>query len=157
MIMPRICSCFLPCLLWVALTAKSIKFRIVTLGVFGYGVFAVLSSASRGALVAVSVGIVYFLFSASKKQRIWAAGLAAIMLFAVFSLMSQQAVQRMLSFSKNSSSASEEALESSDIRQHLLEDAIHSAIRNPIFGLGPGNFSHFRGKGETGHDGTGAQ
>ena len=81
----------LPCLLWVALMAKSIKFRIVTLGVFGYGLFAVLSSASRGALVAVSVGIVYFLFSASKKQRIWAAGLAAMMLFAVFSVMSQQA------------------------------------------------------------------
>ena len=64
----------LPCLLWVALTAKSIKFRIILLAAFGYGLFAVLSSASRGALVAVSVGIVYFLFSASKKQRIWAAG-----------------------------------------------------------------------------------
>ena len=136
----------LPCLLWVALTAKSIKFRIVTLGVFGYGLFAVLSSASRGALVAVSVGIVYFLLSASNKQRVWAAGLVAVMLFAVFSLMSQQAMQRMLSFSKNSSSASDEALESSDIRQHLLQDAIQSALRNPIFGLGPGNFSTFEGK-----------
>jgi O-antigen ligase len=140
----------LPCLLWVALTAKSIKFRILTLGVFGYGLFAVLSSASRGALVAVSAGIVYFLFSASTKQRIWAAGLAAVMLFAVFSLMSREAVQRMLSFSKNSSSASDEALESSDIRQHLLEDAIHSALKYPLFGLGPGNFATFEGKTKPG-------
>jgi O-antigen ligase len=140
----------LPCLLWVALTAKSIKFRIVTLGVFGYGLFAVLSSASRGALVAVSVGIVYFLLSASKKQRLWATGLIAVMLFAVFSMVSQQAMQRMLSFSKNSSSASEEALESSEIRQHLLEDAIQSALRNPLFGLGPGNFGTFEGKTKPG-------
>ena len=56
----------------------------------------------------------------------------------------------MLSFSKNSSSASEEALESSNIRQHLLEDAIQAAIRNPIFGLGPGNFSTFEGKTKPG-------
>jgi O-antigen ligase len=140
----------LPCLLWVALTAKSIKVRIVTLGVFGYGLFAVLSSASRGALVAVSVGIVFFLFSASNKQRIWGAGLAAVMLFAVFSVMSHEAVQRMLSFSKNSSSASDEALESSDIRQHLLEDAIHSALKYPVFGLGPGNFETFEGKSKPG-------
>ena len=140
----------LPSLLWVALMAKSIKFRIVTLGVFGYGLFAVLSSASRGALVAVSVGIVYFLFSASNKQRIWATGLVVVMLFAVLSLMSQEARQRMLSFSKNSSSASDEALESSDIRQHLLQDAIQSALRNPVFGLGPGNFSTFEGKTKPG-------
>jgi O-Antigen ligase len=140
----------LPSLLWVALMAKSIKFRIVTLGVFGYGLFAVLSSASRGALVAVSVGIVYFLFSASNKQRIWATGLVVVMLFAVLSLMSQEARQRMLSFSKNSSSASDEALESSDIRQHLLRDAIQSALRNPVFGLGPGNFSTFEGKTKPG-------
>jgi len=140
----------LPCLLWVALVAKSIKFRIVVLGIFGYGLFAALSSASRGALVAVSAGIVYFLFSASNKQRIWAAGLAALMLFAVFSVMSHDAVQRMLSFSKKSSSASDEALESSDIRQHLLEDAIHSALNHPVFGLGPGNFATFEGKTKPG-------
>ena len=56
----------------------------------------------------------------------------------------------MLSFSKNSSSASDEALESSDIRQHLLRDAIQSALRNPVFGLGPGNFSTFEGKTKPG-------
>ena len=140
----------LPCLLWVALTTKSIKFRIVILGVFGYGLFAVLSSASRGALVAVSVGIVYFLLSASNKQRLWAAGLVAVMLFTVFSLMSREAMQRMLSFSKSSGSASEEALESSEIREHLLQDAVQSALRNPVFGLGPGNFSTFEGKTKPG-------
>jgi len=140
----------LPSLLWVALVAKSPKIRIAILGIFGYGLFAVLSSASRGALIAVSVGIIYFLFSASKKQRLWASGLIALMLFAVFSLVSQQVMQRMLSFSKDSSSASEEALESSKIRGQLLEDAVQAALRNPVFGLGPGNFSTFEGKTKPG-------
>jgi O-antigen ligase len=139
----------LPCVLWVALRAKSFKFRVVTLGVFGYGLFAVLSSASRGALVALSVGIVYFLLTASNKQRIWSVGLVAVMLSVAFSAMSHDAVQRMLSFSK-SSSASEEALESSDIRKRVLQDAIGYAFRYPIFGLGPGNFSTVEGKSKPG-------
>jgi O-antigen ligase len=139
----------LPCVLWVALTTKSFKFRVAILGVFGYGIFAVLSSGSRGALISVAVGTLYFLFLASTKRRIWAVGLIAVMMFTAFSLLSEQAKQRMFSFSK-SSSASEEALESSDIRQRVLEDAIGYALRYPIFGLGPGNFRHVEGKSKPG-------
>ena len=139
----------LPSVLWMALTTKTFKFRVVILGIFGYGIFATLSSGSRGALISVVVGTLYFLFFTSTKRRLWAIGLIAVMSFTAFSRLSEQAKQRMFSFSK-SSSASEEALESSDIRKKVLEDAIGYALRYPIFGLGPGNFSNVEGKSKPG-------
>jgi O-antigen ligase len=129
----------LPAILWVALTMKSIALRIVALGIVGYALFALLSSGSRGALISVSVGILYFLASASQNRRLWAVGITVAMLFAVFSLVSPRAVQRMVSFSK-SSSAPDEASESADIRMRLLKDAVSYALRYPLFGLGPENF-----------------
>jgi O-antigen ligase len=139
----------LPSLLWVALVAKSFKFRVATLGALGYGIYAVLSSGSRGALISVSVGVLYFLFFASKRQKLWVASLAVAMLIIVFSLVPPQVIQRMLSFSK-SSSASEEALESSEERSQLLQDAIFYTIRNPISGLGPDNFRIVEGMAKRG-------
>jgi O-antigen ligase len=64
--------------------------------------------------------------------------------------LSGQARRRMFSFSKNSDSSSEEALESSDIRANLLQDAVAYALRNPLFGLGPGNFSISEGQAKHG-------
>jgi O-antigen ligase len=140
----------LPSVLWLALITKSFKLRVVILAVLGYGILAVLSSGSRGALISVVLGTLYFSFSASTKQRLWAVGLIAVMLFTAFSLLSEQAKQRMLSFSKNSNSASEEALESSDIRSRVLQDAIRYTLKYPLFGLGPGNFSSVEGKSKPG-------
>jgi O-antigen ligase len=139
----------LPAVLWVALATKQRKLQLLAVAITGYGVFAVLSSGSRGALISVSVGILYFLTSASKGQRLWAVGLIAVTLFAALSLVSQQTRERMLSFSK-SSSASDEALESSEIRSQLLQDALYYALRNPVFGLGPDNFRAVEGKSKPG-------
>jgi O-antigen ligase len=136
----------LPSVLWLALVAKSFKLRVAILALFGYGIYAVLSSASRGALISVAVGVLYFLFSATKKVRLWGFGLIAIMLFAVLSLMPQQAIHRMLSFSKSDRFASEGALESSDERAQLLQDAVSYAFQYPLFGLGPENFRVVEGK-----------
>ena len=146
----------LPCVLWVALTAKSFKFRVVTLGVFGYGLFAVLSSASRGALVAVSVGIVYFLFSASNKQRIWAVGLVAVMLFAAFSLMSAAShatdafvFQEQFCLRRSPRIVRHPAASAG--RRYRLRFEI-SYIR-----FGSGELQTCRGKEQAGYVGTGAQ
>lgn len=137
----------LPSLLWVALVAKSLTTRIVVLATVAYGLFAVLASASRGALVATVAGAIYFVCLSSKKQRIWTAGILVVIGVGVFSLESQEVVQRMLSFSKNSGSSSEEAIESSDMRQMLLRDAILLAIKHPLFGVGPRSFTTVEEKG----------
>jgi len=137
----------LPSVLWVALTSKSLLMRIITICVIGYGIFAVLSSGSRGALISVAIGTLYFLIMASRRQRLVAACLMAIMLFATMTVLPKAAVQRLLSFSRTED-ASEEAMESSDIRKRVLEEGISRTLENPIFGLGPGNFSNFEGVSE---------
>jgi O-antigen ligase len=134
-----------PAVLWMALTAKSFKLRILTLGVVGYTVFVVLSSASRGALISVALGTLYFLASASTKQRVWALGLGVIMALAVFSVLPRETIQRMLTFSQ-SSTASEEALMSSEERFLVLQDAVYYAFRHPFFGVGPDNFRVVEGR-----------
>src|SRR5258706_8065626 len=134
----------LPSLLWVALVAKSFTIRIATLVAFCGGLYAILASASRGALIAVIIGIIYYLFSVSIKQRITAIAIMVTVLAIVFSLMPGKAIQRIVAFSKGSASA--EALRSSDIRSHLLQDSIWYALTHPVFGLGPGNFSTAEGK-----------
>jgi O-antigen ligase len=135
----------LPSLLWVTFTARSLRIRIALLGMVGYGVYAVLGSASRGALVALVSGTIYYICFSSGRHRVWAVGIIAVIFACVFGLESQQAIQRMLSFSKNSHS-SEEAIESSDMRQELLRDAISIAVQHPIFGVGPRSFVTFDAK-----------
>lgn len=140
----------LPSVLWLALVAKSQKVRIAILGFFGYGIYSVLSSASRGALISVAVGILYFLFSATKRVRLWGFAVIAVMMLGIVTLMPQQTVNRILSFSKSDNAASEGALESSDERSQLLQDAIGYAFQYPIFGLGPENFRVVEGKAKHG-------
>jgi O-Antigen ligase len=140
----------LPSLLWVAFTGKVLVTRIAALAAFGYGISVMLASGSRGALIALTVGIVYFLFSASRKQRIVTLAFVTIVLVAAFSFMPQRAIRRIFSFSASSSSSSEEALESSEIRSHLLKDSIWYALKYPVFGLGPGNFGTAEGKTQAG-------
>ncbi|MGA9591907.1 MAG: O-antigen ligase family protein [Candidatus Acidiferrales bacterium] len=135
----------LPSLLWVASVAKSFVMRLAAVATFGYGVYAVLASSSRGALIALTAGTIYFLFSAPRKQRVMAVVLVPLLAVIAFSFMPRDAIQRIFSFSASSSSSSEDAIESSDIRSHVLKDSISYAIHNPIFGVGPGNFSTVEG------------
>jgi O-antigen ligase len=140
----------LPSTLWVAFVERPIAIRIAALATCGYGIYLILASGSRGALIALAVGLVYFLFSVSRKQRVWAIALIAVVLVATFGLLSGQVVQRIFSFSDSSGTASKEALESSDIRSQLLEDSIWYALENPLFGVGPGNFRTAEGKAKPG-------
>jgi hypothetical protein len=138
----------LPSLLWVASAGKSLLTRIGALAAFGYGIYVILASSSRGALVALAVGFVYFLFSANRTQRVVALAFVPIVLLVTFSFMSEQATQRIFSFSATSS-PSEEARESSAIRSRLLKDSVWYALHKPIFGLGPGNFETAEGQSES--------
>jgi len=140
----------MPALLWVASTTKSVILRIIMLGAFGYGLYVILASGSRGALIAVGVAVIYYLFSASNKQRIAALSIGVAMLAIAFSLLSDEAVHRLFSFSETTSSQSSEATQSEESRTQLLEDSIMFALKNPIFGVGPGDFSVAEGESRKG-------
>jgi hypothetical protein len=135
----------LPSLLWVAFVTRSVLARIAALGAFGYGLYVILAGSSRGALIALAIGIVFYLFSASMKERIAALAFAIIIVAIVFSLLPEHSIHRLFSFSETSSPPSSEAAMSSAIRSRLLQDSIWYALKNPVFGLGPGTFSEAEG------------
>jgi len=120
------------------------------LGAFGYGLYVILASGSRGALIAVGVAAIYYLFSASNKQRIAALSIGVAMLAIAFSLLSERALQRLFTFSQTSGSPTNDAMESEEDRSRLLQDSITLALENPLFGVGPGDFSVAEGESRKG-------
>jgi hypothetical protein len=138
----------LPFLLWVVWTSKSWIIRILAFFGIGYGVYLVLATGSRGALVALIVDMLFILFTAAPRRRIALLLLAPIILSTTFMMLPEAAIHRILSFSRQNTEASEEAIESSDARQTLLWDSITCALQNPLTGIGPGQFTLYEGRDE---------
>jgi O-antigen ligase len=135
----------LPFLYWVVLTSKWFVAKLVCLGGIAYGIYLVVDTASRGALVAVVVVGICLLWWGSALQRVALFVFAPIAFLLVISTVSNHALNRIVSFSAESKDASAEALDSSASRRYLLEKSIEYAIKFPIFGLGPGGFPVYEG------------
>ena len=135
----------LPFLVWVALSCKSLMLRLAALGGLSYGVYLVLASGSRGALIALAADILFFTFAATRRYRLGFWLLAPVVVIMALTVLPGSVVNRLESFSSSQSGASDEALASSEVRQTLLSDSIIAALRNPIFGIGPGQFTTYEG------------
>jgi len=145
----------LPFLVWVALSCKSLILRLAALGGLSYGVYLVLASGSRGALIALAIDFLFFTFAARRPYRLGLWLLAPVIVIIALTVLPGSVVNRLESFSSSQSGASDEALASSEARQTLLRDSIIAALRNPIFGIGPGQFVTSEGTREE-LKGTGA-
>lgn len=145
----------LPFLVWVALSCRPLMLRVAALGGLSCGVYLVLASGSRGALVALAVDVLFFIFAASRRYRVGFWLLASFLFVITIMVIPSRVANRLLSFSSSQSGASEEALGSSESRQTLLWDSIICTLRNPIFGIGPGQFVTYEGTKEE-LQGTGA-
>lgn len=142
----------LPFLLWIVLSSKSRVLRSTALCGVAYGVFVVLATGSRGSLVALVFDVLFFIFATRSRYRIAFAVLAPIILAAAIVVLPRVVQNRLVSFSSSEAHADQEAIESSEAREHLLRDSIVCALQNPLFGIGPGQFTIYEGgKGLTGH------
>jgi hypothetical protein len=136
----------LPFLLWITLTAKNILIRLLSLMGVAWGTYLMLASASRGAAVAIVVAAVYVVASAPGRLRLVFFLVAPLLVGGTLLLLPQRALQRLFSFSSSDSSASQEALASSEVRERLLRDSLTDMVEHPLFGVGPGQFSINEGK-----------
>jgi len=135
----------LPFVIWVALAAKSKALRLAAWGGVGYGVLLVLKTGSRGGLVALGAGVLYWLLRGTMRQRLGllvAGPIAAIVLVA---FVPRSSLIRLVSFSGEDAGASQEAVESSRMRQYLLKQSIAYTLQRPIFGVGIAQFGEFEG------------
>ena len=137
----------LPFLLWVVLGSRSLVLRLLALSGGGLGIYLILRTASRGAAVALLVGVAFFLWRGTTRQRIVLLGLAPVALAVLVAIVPQNAWDRIraLSASGGYSAISREAAASENMRRYLLEKSMTYALEHPFFGVGPGLFSDYEG------------
>ncbi len=118
--------------------------RILGVVAVGLGLYQILHTGSRGALVALAVTAVFVLITGSARQRVAVVVGAPVALIALVVLIPSSTWKRLTSFSENES-ASDEALESSAARQYLFRQSLIYTLHHPVFGVGPGQFSSYEG------------
>ncbi len=134
----------LPFLLFVTMDPKRSLFIRVPLlfGIF-YGLKIILGTASRGALLAVLCGFAFMLWRATPVQRVLSLG-AAVLLGGIFVMILPAATLGRLGnlFGEQHY----EAEVSGEVRSYLFKQSINYTLHNPLFGVGPGQFSDYEGK-----------
>jgi len=135
----------LPFLLWVAMNSRFILMRLFAMLGVVYGLYVILGTGSRGALLALGAASVYFLVRGTARQRLVLVGIAPIAAAVLLTAVPTRILQRLTSFSASSADSVQEAIESSMLREYLLKTSIDYTFQHPLFGLGPGQFSSFEG------------
>ncbi len=131
-------------LFYVIRPGSNLAVRVVGVLAIAIGLYQVLHTGSRGALVALVVTTLFILITGTGRQRVAVAVLAPLTFVALFSLIPASTWKRLTSFSE-SSTASEEALESGEARQYLFRQSLIYTAQRPLFGVGPGQFSSYEG------------
>jgi O-antigen ligase len=134
----------LPFLLWVVLSARPVILRVMAALGIGYGLYLVLGTASRGALVGLSAEVLFFLIRGTARQRIALLALAPIGAAILLVVVPQSALTRIRSFTDGG--PSEEALQSTESREYLLRKSVAYTFQHPILGVGPGEFAEYEGR-----------
>ncbi len=140
----------LPFVLWYVLAGRYKILRLAALPIMGLAGSEILHSGSRGALVAIGVTSLFYLWKASSRQRIAFLALVPFAAAALVAVAPSITIRRMLAFSEDDAGPNAgvvaEALESSDMRKELLKKSIEYSFSHPLTGVGPGQFANFEGQ-----------
>jgi len=137
----------MPFLLYVLMDSKrSFLIRIPMLGAIAYGLYVVLGTASRGALVATAACVLFSLWKASARQRMAVLLLFPALLVPALMFAPQSTIDRLKSLT---GSEHKEADESAASRKYLFQQSLIFTLQHPIFGVGPDQFANYEGKTRT--------
>ena len=139
----------LPYFVFWALAAR-VPFVVRLLGwpAMGLALYWILGSGSRGALLALAVGMVLLLVRFTLTQSIAAVSAGFVLALVALPMIPESAINRAVSVftdSKRTVSEIQEADESSQVRKRLLRKSIEFSIRHPLFGVGPFQFGNADG------------
>jgi O-antigen ligase len=119
--------------------------RFSALAGVALGIYTILRTASRGALIGLMVAAAFTLWRGTARQRLGLLAGASVLLPVLLVAVPKESLQRITSFSADDTSALQEAIGSSVARKYLLWKSLEYAVRNPIFGVGAGQFSWAEG------------
>jgi O-antigen ligase len=125
--------------------------RIAGIGALGLGIYIVLATGSRGAMIALVAGAAYILWKSSAKVRVAAVFALPLVGILLFAGLSEPVRNRLKSLTTGDASnevngPEDEAEESGKLRRFLLEESVRITIHRPLFGVGPGQFGNYEGK-----------
>jgi O-antigen ligase len=133
----------LPFLLFIAMDRqRNIVVRLAPFPVIAYGLWVVLGTASRGALVGLAVAFLVLLCLGSPRQRIVAILGASAVAFLVFVALPGATLTRLGTLFGEQH---EEAQESEASRTYLFMKSLQFTAQHPIFGVGPDQFYNYEG------------
>jgi O-antigen ligase len=144
-------------LLYMLLAPKApTVIRLACLPMLGYAGYLILSTGSRGAMLALFVFVLFTLVIGTTRQRIFVVAAVPVMAIAILALLPRATLLRLSTLIGDSGGGSdfvlEEAEGSSEVRRALLKKSLEYTIQHPVFGVGPGRFSDFEG-GESQREG----
>lgn len=126
---------------------KVAKVVVSLLGAFG--IYSILGTSSRGALIGLGVMALLLFAHASGFQRLLVAVIAPVMAVSLVMVLPAQNLARLATlFHPDDTTASDiagEAAESRESRQYLLRKSIEYTLEHPVLGVGPGQFSIYEG------------
>jgi O-antigen ligase len=132
-----------PFLLWVVMDpARNPFFRIGALGSTCYSLYVILGTGSRGALVAIFAGMLFFLVKAQMKVRLGFL-IATLLLAIALPMVLPDTTKARLGALFGEEHA--EADESQRSRRYLFEKSVEFSLRHPLFGVGPDQFATYEG------------
>ena len=104
------------------------------------GIFQILSSGSRGAVVGMAATLLLVVVIAKPKVKI--AILLGVPTFALLAIpfIPGKSAERFASLFKSAADDKTDATASSEARRRLLEQSITLTLQHPVFGVGPGQF-----------------
>lgn len=140
----------LPFLLLVVITpGRKLLAKAMAALFIAAGLYLILSTGSRGALVGLMVGLSYCLWRANMIQRIAsvaAAGILGVSLMAVLPATTKERLATTFTDSAaTDASVRESAIGSKEARTYLLKRSIAVAFEHPLLGVGLGQFQNYEG------------
>ena len=133
----------LPFVIWVALGSKSKALKLVAWGVVCFGIVLVLRTASRGALIGLSAGALYWLLRGTMRQKMVLLVAGPVAAVALIAFVPRSALDRIVAFSAGEDNPSEDARTSTEMRQYLLKQSIVYTLQHPVFGVGMVQFGEY--------------
>jgi putative inorganic carbon (HCO3(-)) transporter len=131
-------------LLFITMDSKrNSVIRFACLAGIGYGLWIIVGTASRGALLAVVASAIFLLWRASMAQRFVTLAVGSVMA-AVFVIGLPQATLGRLETLVGERNI--EADESAASRSYLFQKSVLYSVQHPIFGVGPDQFINYEGK-----------
>jgi O-antigen ligase len=128
--------------LFALMTRKSSwAVKVIALAGFCLGLYDVVRTGSRGALVAIGVGIVFIFLRGPRQLRVATLTLVPIAGLVLILLLPKATLSRYSTlFSSSAAVEDKTAEDSSAERAYLLQTSASFSLQHPLFGVGPGEF-----------------